>query len=125
MSVSGTFSEDELTKLDRRLKEELEEWNALGMFLEGIEASNESVLMMKIQIQTIINLLLTKTEVTEDELNITFKGIMLDTLRDLRKKFTPEAEKRRIAAITGQDPTSGVEVPQFKLLGPDGRPLVF
>lgn len=121
--VPGSFVTDRLTKLDQEIQSELEEWNSLGMFLEGITSSNESILMVKMQIQTIINLLLTRTDVSEDDLNLEFKTIMLETLKELRDKFTPEAERRRIAAITGQDPNENIEVPQFRLLGPNGKPV--
>lgn len=123
MKVPGTFSADELEKLDEQIKEELEEWNSLGLFMEGIQPSNESVLMLKIQMQTLFNLVLEHTEITEQSLNIMFKTVMRDSLKDLREKFTPEVERRRIAQITGKDPEAEIEIPQLRLLGPDGKPV--
>lgn len=121
MSIPGMPIEDELTSVNAEVEEELEKWNALGMFLEGISTSNESLLMIKIQMQTLFNLVLLKTEITEYDLNLMFKTVMRDSLKDLREKFAPEVERRRIAAITGKDPNAGIEVP--RLIGPDGKPL--
>jgi hypothetical protein len=125
VSIPGTFSESEQDKLDKEIQEELKEWQSLGIFLEGITASNESIIMLKIQMQTVFNMLLEHTEVTEDVLNVMFKTVMRDTLRELRSKFTPEVERRRIASITGKDPNAPVEVPELRLLGPDGKPMRF
>ena len=123
MKVPGTLTEDPLEKVSREVKEELEQWNSLGLFMEGITASNESILMLKIQMQTLFNLILEKTSISEDDLNLMFQTVMRDSLKDLREKFTPEVERRRIAAITGIDPGAGVEVPELRLLGPDGKPV--
>lgn len=110
---------DELEKLNEEVDEELQAWNQAGMFLEGIQPSNESLLMLKIQMQTVFNMLLTKTDVTEHDLNVMFKTVMRDTLRELREEFEPEAQRRKVAAITGNE----FEVPQLRLLGPDGKPV--
>lgn len=101
--------ESELEKVNKLLEEEADEWRKLRMHTNMIEHPEDSLWIMKMQIQTIFDILIKSGLRTEDEVNLTYKKLMLTDMRLMRKQVE---EKRRDSIV-----------PEMKLLGPDGEPF--
>lgn len=112
----------ELEKVQEELQKELEVWNNLGMSLDQTGHPPGSIYAMKMQIQTIINLLLAKNLVTNEEFNIEFKKLLLADMQKMRAENEPAIrEARRQHILAGGKPD--IAIPHLRLLGPDGRDL--
>lgn len=110
----------DLEKTEAKLQAEINRWNELGMSLERTNHTNQMHYLLKMQVQTIINIILKKNLVTEDEFNIEYKEILEDAMRAIREEHEPQIRKqKRQMIVEGAKPP--LVVPEFKLLGPDGR----
>src|SRR5262245_32415415 len=94
----------EMEKIQKALDHEAEEWNRLGMSANGIRHDAEGIWMLKLQVQAMMNALLQKGLLTEDDVNLQFKQLMLNDMQVYRE----QAEKQRRDSL----------VPDIKLLGP-------
>lgn len=112
----------ELEKIEEALKEEVEEWNALGMSMDGIGVPPNVVYIIKMQVQTLINVGLAKGYFTNDEFNLEFKKLILEDMQRLRIINEPQIRKARMQRIIKGD--GDIAVPKFRLLGPNGEDLL-
>lgn len=99
----------ELEKIQDEIEIEAAEWQRVGMTGNMTIHSPESHWISKIQIQAMMNIILMKGLCTQEEMNIQFKRLMLQDMRSLRK----QAEEQKREAL----------VPDFNVLGPDGKPF--
>lgn len=111
----------DIEKLQAELDEEAELWEQAGLSVDNTSHSNGSIFIMKQQIQAIINVLLTNKLVGEEEINIEFKTLLLNSLRELREMFGPAMEQARISELMGRP--QKITLPEHKLLGSDGKEL--
>lgn len=112
----------ELEKVQSELQKETEIWSELGMTLDQTIHPPGSIYAVKMQMQTIINLLLEKGYATNEEFNIEFKTLILNDMRRMREQEEPAIrEARQQHILHGSKPD--IAVPQLRLLGPDGRDL--
>lgn len=112
----------ELDKLQKGLEEELQLWNELGMSLDQTGHPPGSIYAMKMQVQTIINLMLAKGFCTNEEFNIEFKTLLLKDMQKMRADNEPAIrEMRRQQIVSGVKPD--LAIPKLRLLGPDGTDL--
>lgn len=119
--VPGT-KKSELEKAEAALKAEVEAWNNLGMSLDQTQHPNSSIFALRLQVQTIINIMLEKNLVTNEEFNIEFKKLVLADMKQMREANEPEIrEQRRQAIVGGARPP--IAVPHLRLIGPDGKDL--
>lgn len=109
MSRVPPTQKTELEKIQAAIEEEAQEWAKLGMNAGGIRHDNESLWILKLQCQAMMNIILKNNLATEEEVNTEFKRIMLGDMRIYRE----QAEAQRREAI----------VPRAPLIGPDGKPL--
>jgi hypothetical protein len=114
--VPGT-EKSELDKLNEELALEEVHWNRLGMTGNMTVHPPESIWVMRMQVQAMMNIILISNLCTEDELNIEFKKLMLTDMRKMRE----QVELQRRQAIVPK----GIEVPNVEILGKDGRPIKF
>lgn len=121
MTEPGT-RKDPLEKLTKKLEKEVEIWNELGMNLENTVHSPSSIYALKMQMQTLINLLLEKGIATNEEFNIEFKTLILNDMQRMRAVHEPQIrEERRQAIVHGVK--KDIAVPEIRVIGPDGRDL--
>lgn len=121
MTEPGT-QKDPLEKLTAKLEKEVEAWNELGMSLENTMHTPSSIYALKMQMQTLINILLEKGIATNEEFNIEFKTLILNDMQRMRAAHEPQIrEERRQAIVHGVN--RDIAVPEIKVIGPDGRDL--
>ena len=108
MRVPETKKTD-LEKIEEEIESETEEWKKIGMHANMTQHSNESIWMLKVQVQSMMNMILKLEICTQEQLNLEFKQLVLNDMRLLRKEA--QAQKEQML------------VPQFPLLGPDGKPV--
>src|SRR5262245_12087940 len=99
----------ELEKLQELVEEESKEWQKLGMHPNMTVHPPESLWTLKMQVQALLNAVIKKGMVTEDEMNIEFRQLMLDDMRNMRAQAT---QQRRDALV-----------PEIKLVDPSGKPF--
>lgn len=99
----------DLDKTQEQLDAEAREWSKLGMHPNMTQHSNESMWMFKMQVQSLIDILIKKDVFTEDEINLIYKQLMLIDMQRMRE----QAMNQRREAL----------VPEMNLLGPDGKPF--
>jgi hypothetical protein len=117
VSKGGTI-QAQLERLVAELQEEVEKWNKLGMNLEGTQHTRESFYLLKMQMQTMINILLAKNFATDDEFNLEFKTLLLKDMQRMREMHEESIrEARREAIIQGAVPP--LLVPKIDLDGKD------
>lgn len=105
-----------LEDLQEALDEEAKTWEELGMAMNMVQHSNDSVFILKQQNQAMLNMMLSKGLVTEEELNIEFKTLLLNSMRVLREDF--ESQRRE---QVGKMVQPGIALPDHRLLGPNGE----
>lgn len=121
MTEPGT-RKDPLEKLITKLEDEVKIWDELGMNLENTTHAPSSIYALKMQMQTLINLLLEKGFTTNEEFNIEFKTLILNDMQRMRAAYEPQIrEERRQAIVHGVK--KDIAVPEIKVIGPDGRDL--
>ena len=85
----------ELEDLDEQIEVETAVWNELGLNPRALRHDPESLWAMKLQIQAMMNVLLQKELVTEDELNIQYKRLTVNDMRNIAE----DARKARREAL--------------------------
>lgn len=117
--VPGT-GKTPLEKVQAELQEEIDLWNELGMSLNNTTHPPASLYAIKMQVQTLINLLIEKNFFTNEEFNIEFKTLILNDMRRLREFHEPQIrEERRQAILGGGKPD--ITIPNLRIIGPDGK----
>lgn len=112
-----------LTDLQDRLDEEAERWAELDISIDSVHHSNSSLWLVKQQLQAVLNLLLKKELITEDEINLEFKQLMLASLQELRAEYQ-RTKEAGIASLIGSH--EDIVLPSgAKLLDQDGREIKF
>ena len=112
----------DLEKAVENLQAEINRWKELGMSLERTEHTNQMHYILKMQVQTIINIMLKNNLVTEDDFNLEFKTILAEAMQEMREKNEPQIREQRRRIIM-QGAKADLVVPEFKLLGPDGKDI--
>jgi len=106
--VPGT-QKTELEKIQDEIEVEARRWNEIGMRSSGIRHDPESIWILKLQVQAMMNVILEKELATAEEINIQFKTLMLNDMRLYRE----QAELQRRESL----------VPEMTLLDPNGKPF--
>lgn len=109
---------DNLEDLQEALDDESKLWEQNGMAMNMVQHSNDSLFILKQQSQAILNVLITNGLASEEDLNLEFKRILLNSMREIRADF----EKSRKEAI-GKMVQPGVALPEHRILGLDGKEI--
>ena len=99
----------ELDELDILISYEMNEWAKSGLETGSVGING---FMMDCQLQAVIKALAEYGVLTNDQLNDTYKPLLLEHLITMRQKLEPAVRRARIA--------QGM---QEGLLGPNGQPL--
>ena len=95
MSKSGT-KKGRLEAIQKELEEEVKVWDKEGYSIGQIGHPPESIFQLKAQHQALINTLITLKVVDEEELNITFKTIILNDMKMIRENMIEPAKKEAL-----------------------------
>ena len=107
---------NEIQKLDEQLEEEQKLWNELGMHGNMTVHPPETIWVLKMQMQALMNVLLMTEVITQDDLNIQFKKLMLQDMRGMREQVVQQKRAQIVAP-------SGIQIPRMALTGKDGKKI--
>ena len=102
-----------IDELDVLIGQEEKMWEVQGINPQMIMVN---MYMMNMKMRMVINILRTKLEMSEEELNVWFKEAVLDQLKEDRKMVTKDMARQRMAESNGHLPFGGI-------IGPNGQPL--
>jgi hypothetical protein len=88
-----------LEEVQKALEDEQREWEKIGISIEQVVLGPTPYIMLDLstRIQAMANLLIRSELVTEEDLNLEYKNIMLVNLRELRESV-PEQQRAAIRA---------------------------
>lgn len=114
---------DVLESLQKELDEEAAKWESIGITLDHTQHTNSSIFLVKQQIQTVINLMLKKEIITEDEINIEFKTLLLNSMREIRGQSEAAIQKSKIAELLGKPQDIALPSNEVRIVGKDGKEI--
>jgi len=91
--------EDRLQELNEQIDAEVLEWNKLDLHPNKLRHDPESLWVMKLQLQAIMNVLLAKELLNEEELNIEYKRLQLNDMRILSENYREQRRQSLLANV--------------------------
>lgn len=100
MPNDGPKPLSEPERLDHEIESELRNWANAQMSPDSL---NIQVWRLDFKVTTLIELCMELFDVSEDDVNIKFKNVMLRELRGLRAELQPQVEENRRKAMIQKD----------------------
>lgn len=107
-----------LEELQEELDTESALWEEMGIGLNQVGHTPDSIFILKQQIQAVLNIIMSELGVSEDRMNIEFKTVMLNSMQTLRASAE---EQRREALEKMLKPP--MALPDHRIIGPNGEEL--
>lgn len=87
----------ELEELERQIEIETLAWNELGLHPGSLRHEPESIWVLKLQVQAMMNVLLNKGLIANDELDLEHKRILLNDMKLLKEEFQRQRREALLA----------------------------